>query len=178
MPLPLTVEAGFTKQAPDTLLGPLARHFDQPQFRHPENVGLAFVLPGGLLERIEDLFPVAFLFHIDEVNDDDPANIPESQLIGDLFYRFEVGLEDRFLQIALSHVPPGVDIHRGQRFSRFDNDVTTRLQPDFLAEGPLDFHLDAIGVKNGFFSVIELHCRLQRGQEGFREIEHLAVLAR
>jgi hypothetical protein len=85
---------------------------------------------------LEDLLPVLLLFHVDEVEDDDAAEVAQSNLAHDLLHRFEVGLQNRVLETAgglLADVAAGVHVDRDQRFSLIDNDRPARLQPDFAA---------------------------------------------
>jgi hypothetical protein len=49
-----------------------------------------------------DLCIVPLIFHVDEVDDDQPGKIAQSELPCDLIRRFHVGLECGFLDVALS----------------------------------------------------------------------------
>src|SRR3989442_7977127 len=53
----------------------LARHLDQPELGDLQHVGARLVLREGALERLEDLLAVLLALHVDEVDDDDPAQI-------------------------------------------------------------------------------------------------------
>jgi hypothetical protein len=43
---------------------------------------------------------VLFVFHVDEVGDDDAAQVAQAQLAGDGLRRLEVGLEDGVVEVA------------------------------------------------------------------------------
>ena len=46
------------------------------------------------------------LFHVDEVDDDEPGQVAQAQLAGDLFGCLHIGLERRLLDVALSVARP------------------------------------------------------------------------
>ena len=50
---------------------------------------------------VADLVAVGLLVHVDEVDDDDAADVAQPQLVGDLLARLEVGLGDRLLEVCL-----------------------------------------------------------------------------
>ena len=56
------------------------------------------------LSSCEHLVPVLLPGHVDEVDDDDAAQVPQAHLARDLPGRLQVGLEDRLLEIVLADV--------------------------------------------------------------------------
>jgi hypothetical protein len=46
------------------------------------------------------------VLHVDEVDDDDAAQVAQPQLARDGVRRFEVGLEDRVVEVARADKPP------------------------------------------------------------------------
>ena len=130
--LALAVVAGLPEQASDVFPGAFTGHFDQAEFGHLEDLGLGLVPQQGFLEGGEDLFPVGFAFHVDEIDYDQPADIPQPELIRDLLDRFQVGLDNGFLQVVLSHVTAGVDVDGGQGLRGFDDNVPPDLSQTFL----------------------------------------------
>jgi hypothetical protein len=48
-----------------------------------------------LLQRVEDLPAVRELLHVDEVDHDDAADVPQAELVHDLLRGFEVRPQDR-----------------------------------------------------------------------------------
>jgi len=65
--------------------------------------------------------------HVDEVDDDDAAEIAQPDLADHLVDRLQVGLEHGLLEVALADVLPGVHVDGDQRLGVVDDDVA----PDF-----------------------------------------------
>ncbi len=80
------------------------------------------------LQGAHHLALVLLLLHVDEVDDDDPAQVAEPQLAADGLYRLEVGLEDGLFQVVVPHETAGVDVDGGHRLGLVDDQVATRLQ--------------------------------------------------
>ena len=61
--------------------------------------------------------------HVDQVEDDQPADVAEAELVGDLVDGLEVGLERRLFQVlaALADEAPGVDVDRRERLGLIDD---------------------------------------------------------
>ena len=76
----------------------LARHLDQPERRDLDHEGLRAVLVERLAQRLQHRVAVARPGHVDEVDDDDPADVAQAQLADDLVGGLEVGLGDRVLE--------------------------------------------------------------------------------
>src|SRR5215472_8547131 len=72
----------FTQQVLQALAGALAGHLDQSQWREAHDVGLGAVAGQRPLERGEHRAPVRLVAHVDEVDDDDAAEIAQAQLPG------------------------------------------------------------------------------------------------
>ena len=76
----------------------LARHLDEPERGDLDDVGLRPVALELLLERLLDRLPVLRVRHVDEVDDDDPADVAEPELADDFLDRLEIVLRDRVLE--------------------------------------------------------------------------------
>ena len=78
-----------------------------------------------LLQGGENFFAVAALFHVDEVDDDDAAEIAEADLADDFFDGFEVGFDDGVLEArgAFADEFAGVDVDGDEGFGVVDDDV-------------------------------------------------------
>ena len=96
------VRARLGEHALQALLDALAGDDDQAEVRHLQRLRRRAVLAQLLLDRLEHLLAVLLLLHVDEVEDDDPAQVAQPDLPDDLLRRFEVGLDDRVLE------PPAV----------------------------------------------------------------------
>src|SRR5215510_12656880 len=108
----------------------LAGHLDQTQLGDFQNITPGFVFLESLLERVIDFLAVPLLFHVDEIDNDNAADVSQPELTNDLLDRFEIGLEDCLFLISFADEAPGVDVDSGQGFGSFDDDVTAGTQPD------------------------------------------------
>src|SRR5579862_546180 len=143
------VRAVLVDGAAQALLRALARHFHQAELRDWQDVALRFVpLQAFLHPRIDHLL-VAPALHVDKVADDEPADVPQSQLARDLVHGFQVGLEDRPLDVFRPLVAPGVDVDGDERLSFVDDDIAAALEPDLPVEGVVDLLLDAESFEDG-----------------------------
>ena len=70
----------------------------RPERRDLHHVGLRAVLVERLAQRLQHRVAVARARHVDEVDDDDPADVAQPQLAHDLLSRLEVRLRDRVLE--------------------------------------------------------------------------------
>ena len=114
----------------------LARHLDQAQRRDLHHVGLGLVLVERLAQRLQDLVAVRGPRHVDEVDDDDPADVAQAELAHDLLGRLDVHLRDRVLEPALAAAgeAAGVDVDHRQRLGVVDHQVAARGQVDAARE--------------------------------------------
>ena len=99
--------------------------------------------------------------HVDEVADDQPAQIAQSQLPGDLDGRFHVALERGLLGALLFAVASAVDVDRDQRLGLLDHDRAAALQIDRARLNFGDLPLDLVLVKQRDFAVVMRQFGLQ-----------------
>ncbi len=85
------------------------------------------------------------VLHVDEVDDDDAAEVAQPQLPRDHLRGLEVGLEDRVVEAAAADEAAGVDVDRRHRLGLVDDQVAAGLEVDAAAEGLLDLLLDCRG---------------------------------
>src|SRR5206468_2312871 len=123
------IRAGLRQRALQRLPHALAGHLDQAELRDLQDLRLRSILLDLVLQRLEEPRAIAAVLHVDEVENDDPAEVAEANLANDFFRRLEVGSEDRLLEILLADVFAGVDVDRHQRLGLIDDDVAARLQP-------------------------------------------------
>ena len=76
----------------------LPRHLDQTERRDLDHVGLGAVALELRAQRLLDLGAVLRVGHVDEVDDDDAADVAQAELADDLLDRLEVVLGDRVLE--------------------------------------------------------------------------------
>ena len=100
-------------------------------------------------ERLLDGCPVLRVRHVDEVDDDDPADVAQPELAHDLLDRLEVVLRDRVLEPAgralraRADEAAGVDVDDRERLGVVEDQVAARRQVDPAVERRADLLLDA-----------------------------------
>jgi hypothetical protein len=111
-------------------------------------VGLRLVALQPFLHQAVNRLLILPALHVDEIADDQAADISQAQLARDLVSGFEVGLEDRFFHIAAALVAPGVYVDGHQRLGFVDHNVAAAFQPDLAVKGVVDLFLHAEGFKD------------------------------
>ncbi len=94
--------------------------------------------------------------HVDEVDDDDSAEVAQPQLTGDRLRGLEVGLEDRLVEIARADIAAGVDVDRRQGLGLVDDQIATGLQVDAPVQGAGNFLVDVAQVEDRSFAAVVL----------------------
>src|SRR5277367_1448934 len=83
-----------------TFTGSFAGHLHQSERRNRGDVGLHVIIAECFLQPLDHLSAVLGFFHVDEVDDDDAAEIAQAQLPGDGYRGLQVSAKNRFLQIS------------------------------------------------------------------------------
>src|SRR5229473_3371145 len=171
------VRARLAEHAFEGLLGALAGDADAAEFIEGQRLGWSFVLLEGLLQRHKNFLAVAALFHVDEVNHDDAAEVTQANLPDDFFHGFEVGLDDSVFEArgALADEFAGVDVDGHERFGVVDDDVAAGLEPDFRAQSFVQFVLDAELLEDRRFLAVQFDAIDELGLEAADEFDDLAV---
>src|SRR2546425_8208684 len=162
---PLARRARRREQRPEILAHALARHLDEAQLGDLEHVRPRLVLGQRALERALDLLAVLGRLHVDEIDDDDAAQVTQADLADDLPDGLEVDLEHGLLEVALADVLAGVHVDRDERFGMVDDDVPTGLEPDTAPERFLDVLLDPDRVEDRGGLLPQPHAVPQRRHE-------------
>ena len=85
------------------------------------------------------LVAVFALVHVDEVDDDDAAEVAQTDLADDLRDGIEVGLDDGVFEASgLADVLAGVDVDGDEGLGLIDDDGAAGLEPDLGPEGLID----------------------------------------
>ena len=101
----------------------------------------------GLLEAPLDLPVVLVLAHVDEVDDDEAAEVAQAQMARHLLGRLEIGAQRRVLDIALPRRPARVHVDRHQRLGRVDHDVAAALEAHLGGVHGVEALLDLVAVE-------------------------------
>ena len=110
------------------------------------------------LQRLRDLVAVAAVFHVDQVEHDDAAEVAKADLACDLIDRFHIRPRDRVFEpgIALADKFAGVDVDRDERLGLVDDEIAARFQPNARLEGLVDLFLHAVGVEDRLVARVKL----------------------
>ncbi|MNO90501.1 hypothetical protein D3C76_820230 [compost metagenome] len=101
-----------------------------------------------LFQGAQHLALMLFIFHVDEVDDDDAADVAQAQLPGNGGSGFKVGLEDSFFKVAMADEGTGVDVDGGHCLSGVDHQIATGLERHLALQGTLNLVFDTVQVKD------------------------------
>ena len=96
-PFTLAYRTVAAKYVPETLPGTFTRHFHQTEGGEPVDTGLGTIMTQSILQRCQHTVAVLLALHIDEVNNNDPAEITQSKLSCNSSGRLYIGVEDCLL---------------------------------------------------------------------------------
>src|SRR5579859_391411 len=133
----------------------LAGHFHEAELRDIQDAGLGLVPTDAFPHFLRDALLVVALTHVDEIDDDQAADIAEAKLAADFLGGFEVRLQDRCIKVLLRFVTAGIDVDSDERFGFVNADVPARFQPDLATECILDLFLDTELAEDGRGLVVE-----------------------
>ena len=171
------VMAGFAQRRAQAL----ARHLQQAEARNMANLNARAVLTNGFTQTVFHRTLVANRGHIDKVDNDQAAEVAQTQLAGNLVSRFKVGIEGCLFDIAAAGGAGGVDIDRGQRFGAVDNDRPAGRQAHFTLEGGLNLRFNLIMAEQRDFTGVQFDFAAeirttQCGDMLARQLEHFRVI--
>src|SRR5580658_4423801 len=117
----VTDAADDRQRLEQALVDALSRHLDESKLRDVEDLGASLVARERLAQGRRDGVAVGLCFHVDEVDDDDAANVAQSKLASNLFGRFKVVAKDGLFKVVGANVLAGIDVDDGERFGAFNN---------------------------------------------------------
>ena len=100
----------------------LARHLDQTELGDVEHLGARLVARQGRLEGVDHLLAVVADLHVDEVDHDDPADVTQTELLGDFGRRLEVVAEHRLFEIGRADILARVHVDDGECLGVLDDE--------------------------------------------------------
>ena len=124
---------------------PLAGHLHQAKRGDLGHLVLGPVPGQALQQQAQHQLAVALQHHVDEVNDDDAADVAQPELADDLLGRFEVVPGDRLFQVAaLASELARVDVDDGHRLGAVDDQRPAARQPDLALQRLGQLLVDAV----------------------------------
>ena len=117
------------------------------QLHQPEPGDLAGLHPGTvvvqcLFQSLLDFALIARVLHVDEIDDDQAAEVAQAHLPSGLVGRLEIGAQRRLLDVGALGRPRRVDVDRHQGLGVVDDDRTARGKRDDAGIRGLDLVLD------------------------------------
>ena len=117
------------------------------QFQKSETRKFAHLHAGAVFfERVaQDVFHIALVFgvfHIDEVDDDQTAQVAQAHLSGDFFGGFHIGFERGVFDVRAACGTGGVDIDGDEGFGVVDDDRAAGRQADAARKRTFDLVFD------------------------------------
>ena len=139
----------------EAFLHALAGHFDESQGGHGQDVGAGLVLLEGFLEGfVEDLLVFAGL-HVDEVDDDQPADVPQPQLPGDFDGGLDVDFEDAVFLGLPALVAAGVDVDGDESLGFVEVQIRAGLEPNLAAVDVVELPFGVEVLEDGRGALVE-----------------------
>ena len=135
----------------------LARQFHQAEARDLAHLHPRTVEVQRFTQAVFHLPLVALRFHVDEVDDDQPAQIAQAQLARNLLGCLEIGAKRRLLDVAAARGARRVDVDRHQRLGVVDDHGPARGQVHLARVGGLDLVLDLETRKQRHVVAVTLH---------------------
>src|SRR6266571_798120 len=133
---------------------PLASHLDQAERGDLGHLVLGAVPGEAFKQPPEHQIAVALQHHVDEVDDDDAAHIPDPQLPDDLLGGLQVVTGDGLLQVAaVAGELAGVHVDDGHGLGRVDHHRPAAWQPDLPVQCLGDLLVDPVGGEDVLVTV-------------------------
>ena len=150
----------------------LAGHFQQAEARDAANLDAGAVLLHGIAEAVFHSLLVLQRLHVDEVDDDETAEVAQAQLTSNFVCGFQVGVGGRGLDVRALGGAGRVDVDSHQRFGVVDDEATARGQVHLVAVGAFDLVFDLVAREQRHVVLVGLQLA-----QVFRRHEALHVFA-
>ena len=129
-------------------------------------MGAGAIVLQGLLEALFDLLIVASPFHPDEVDDNQPGQVPEPELPREFVNRLQIGLERRFLDVPLANGAARVDVNGDQCLGLGDDHRPAGRQPHLRPMDVGQRSFDGVGMVEREIAPVQLDVSRFRRRQG------------
>ncbi len=145
------------------------------------NLNTRTVLANGFTQAVFYSTLVTHRRHIDEVDNNQAAEVAQAQLAGDFICCFQVGVERGFFDIAAASCAGGVDVDCGQGFRAVDYDGAAGRQTHFTLECRFDLRFDLVMAEQRNFTGVQFNFAAeirttQRGDVLASQLKHFRVI--
>ena len=133
-------ETGFRQRRTQAL----PAHFQQTKVTDMADLDAGSVVLQRILDSAFDHRVVTLGLHVDEVDDDQPGQIAQSQLARDLVGRLQVGAQRGLFDVPFAGGTAGVDVDRDQRLGLVDHQIAARPQLHRRLQHAVELRLDLV----------------------------------
>ena len=167
-----TMLTGLREDLKQTGTQALTGHLNQTQRSHLSHLMLGTVTAQALNQATQNQVTVRLKHHVNEVNDDNAADIAQTQLTDNLLSSFQVVLGDSLFQVAAATGElTGVHVHHGHGFGTVNHQRTTRRQVHLTVQCLRQLLVDAVVVEEVVIAVP----LLQAGNQVRRHVRHVRL---
>ncbi|VTY36367.1 Uncharacterised protein [Xylophilus ampelinus] len=153
----------------------LAAHLHQAELADRAELHARAILAQRIAQAAFDLAAVLRLVHVDEVDDDQAAQVAQAHLPRHLVGGFEVGAGGGLFDVAALDGAGRVHVDRDQRLGVVDHDGAARGQLHGACVGRLDLVLDLEAAEEGRIVAVALHAGSMLGHDVRHELLRLFV---
>ena len=167
-----TLLTGFREDLKQTGTQTLTGHLNQTQRSHLSHLVLGAVTTQAFNQATQNQVAVRFKHHVNEVNDDNAADVAQTQLADNLLSSFQVVLGDGLFQVAAATGElTGVHVHHGHGFGAVNHQRTTRRQVHLTIQSLRQLLVDAVVVEEVILAIP----LLQAGDQVRRNVGHVRL---
>ena len=167
-----TMLTGLREDLKQTGTQALTGHLNQTQRSHLSHLMLGTVTAQALNQATQNQVTVRLKHHVNEVNDDNAADIAQTQLTDNLLSSFQVVLGDSLFKVAAATGElTGVHVHHGHGFGTVNHQRTTRRQVHLTVQCLRQLLVNAVVVEE----VIRGIPLLQAGDQVWRHVRHVRL---
>src|SRR6266540_4440096 len=151
--------AGAGQDLLQVAAGALSGDLDQAELRDLEEARAGAVFGQLLFELFDHLAAVLRVFHVDEVHDEDAAQVTQADLPRDLGDRLKVRREDRLFERVAADELSRVDVDRDEGLRLVDDNRPAGGEVHPGLQSTLDLSFDAKTLEEGSGAFVELDAR-------------------
>ena len=167
-----TLLTGLREDLKQTGTQALTGHLNQTQRGHLSHLVLGAVTTQAFNQATQNQVAVRFKHHVNEVNDDNAADVAQTQLADNLLSSFQVVLGDGLFQVAAATGElTGVHVHHGHGFGAVNHQRTTRRQVHLTVQCLRQLLVDAVVVEEVILAIP----LLQAGDQVRRHVGHVRL---
>ena len=167
-----TLLTGLREDLKQTGTQALTGHLNQTQRSHLSHLMLGTVTTQALNQATQNQVTVRLKHHVNKVNDDNAADIAQTQLTDNLLSSFQVVLGDSLFKVAAATGElTGVHVHHSHGFGTVNHQRTTRRQVHLTVQCLRQLLVNAVVVEE-VVSGIPL---LQAGNQVRRHVRHVRL---